>query len=76
MNLLEVSPTDLNYALKQDQNDPLAHFRERFHLPKTDSGDPFIYFCGVGHHFPPTCYNSKIADFPFFGKKAFLDLNQ
>ena len=46
MNLLEVSHTDLNYALEQDQNDPLAHFRERFHLPKTDSGDPFIYFCG------------------------------
>ena len=46
VNLPEVSPTDLNYALKQDQNDPLAHFRERFHLPKTDSGKPFIYFCG------------------------------
>ncbi len=46
MNLLEVSPTDLNYALEQDQNDLLAHFRERFHLPKTDSGEPFIYFCG------------------------------
>ena len=46
VNLPEVSPTDLSYALKQDQNDPLAHFRERFHLPKTDSGEPFIYFCG------------------------------
>jgi len=46
VNLPEVSPTDLNYALKQDQNDPLAHFREQFHLPKTDSGEPFIYFCG------------------------------
>jgi len=46
VNLPEVSPTDLNYALEQDQNDPLAHFRERFHLPKTDSGEPFIYFCG------------------------------
>ena len=46
VNLPEVSPTDLNYALEQDQNDPLTHFRERFHLPKTDSGEPFIYFCG------------------------------
>ena len=46
VNLPEVSPADLNYALEQDQNDPLAHFRERFHLPKTDSGEPFIYFCG------------------------------
>ena len=46
VNSSEVNPTDLNYALEQDQNDPLAHFRERFHLPKTDSGEPFIYFCG------------------------------
>ena len=46
VNLPEVNPTDLNYALEQDQNDLLAHFRERFHLPKTDSGEPFIYFCG------------------------------
>ena len=46
VNLPEVSPTDLHYALEQDQNDPLAHFRERFHLPKTDSSEPFIYFCG------------------------------
>ena len=46
VNSSEVNPTNLNYALEQDQNDPLAHFRERFHLPKTDSGEPFIYFCG------------------------------
>jgi len=46
VNSSEVNPTDLNYALEQDQNDPLAHFRERFHLPKTDSAEPFIYFCG------------------------------
>ena len=46
VNSPEVNPADLNYALDQDQNDPLAHFRERFHLPKTDSSEPFIYFCG------------------------------
>ena len=46
VNLPEVNSTDLKYALEQDKNDPLAHFRERFHLPKTDSGEPFIYFCG------------------------------
>ena len=46
VNSSEVNPTDLNYALEQDQNDPLAHFRKKFHLPKTDSGEPFIYFCG------------------------------
>ena len=45
VNLPEVNPTDLDYALEKDKNDHLAHFRERFHLPKTDSGEPFIYFC-------------------------------
>jgi len=46
VNLSENNSSDLNYALEQDKNDPLAHFRDRFHLPETDSGEPFIYFCG------------------------------
>ena len=33
-------------AKRLDLLDPLSHFRDRFHLPKTDSGEPFIYFCG------------------------------
>ena len=41
-----IKATDLDFALEQDQKDPLAHFRGRFHFPVTDSGDPFIYFCG------------------------------
>ena len=36
----------MDFALEQDQKDSLAHFRGRFHIPVTDSGDPFIYFCG------------------------------
>ena len=41
-----IKSTDLDFALEQDKKDPLAHFRGRFHFPVTDSGDPFIYFCG------------------------------
>ena len=41
-----IKATDLDFALEQDKKDPLAHFRGRFHFPVTDSGDPFIYFCG------------------------------
>ncbi len=37
---------DVESAKKLDQVDPLSHFRDKFHLPKTDSGEPFIYFCG------------------------------
>jgi len=34
------------YAAKMDECDPLAHFRERFHIPKTNSGEECIYLCG------------------------------
>ena len=37
---------DIESAKKLDQADPLSHFRNRFYLPKTESGEPFIYFCG------------------------------
>ena len=46
VNSPEVKSTDLDFALKQDKNDPLAYFRERFHFPETETGEPFIYFCG------------------------------
>ena len=34
------------FAAAMDARDPLAHFRERFCLPKTKSGDDCIYLCG------------------------------
>ncbi len=46
MNAPVIKDIDLDFALEQDQKDPLAHFRGRFHFPVTESGDPFIYFCG------------------------------
>ena len=46
MNSPAISPTDLNFALEQDNYDPQAHFRERFHFPETKSGESFIYFSG------------------------------
>ena len=46
VNSPEVKSTDFDFPRKQDKNDPLAHFRERFHFPVTDLGDPYIYFCG------------------------------
>ena len=29
-----------------DRKDPLAHFRQRFHFPKSESGEECIYLCG------------------------------
>lgn len=34
------------YAAEMDRRDPLAHFRECFHIPKTKSGEDCIYLCG------------------------------
>ncbi|MDH3689474.1 MAG: kynureninase [Gammaproteobacteria bacterium] len=38
--------SDLDFARKMDREDPLAHFRGEFHIPKMASGDDEIYFCG------------------------------
>ena len=46
MNSPAIKDIDLDFALEQDQKDPLAHFRGRFHFPETKTGEPFIYFCG------------------------------
>jgi kynureninase len=35
-----------DFAIALDARDPLAHFRERFCLPKTKGGDDCIYLCG------------------------------
>ena len=34
------------FALEIDAKDPLAKYRERFHIPKTKYGDDYIYLCG------------------------------
>jgi kynureninase len=35
-----------DFARKLDAEDPLRHFREKFHLPLGADGKPFIYFAG------------------------------
>ncbi|MCP5053300.1 MAG: kynureninase [bacterium] len=35
-----------NFALKMDRQDPLATYREQFHIPYQENGDPVLYFCG------------------------------
>ena len=38
--------TDENFARQLDAEDPLRHFREKFHLPHGKDGKPLIYFAG------------------------------
>ncbi|MDZ7345041.1 MAG: kynureninase [candidate division KSB1 bacterium] len=35
-----------SFALEMDASDPLAKYRERFHIPKTKTGEDCIYLCG------------------------------
>jgi kynureninase len=37
---------DEDFARQLDAEDPLNHFREKFHLPAGTDGKPFIYFAG------------------------------
>jgi kynureninase len=37
---------DEDFAQKFDAEDPLRHFREKFHLPLSKDGKPLIYFAG------------------------------
>jgi kynureninase len=38
--------TDEQFALQLDADDPLRHFRQKFHLPLGKNGKPLIYFAG------------------------------
>jgi len=35
-----------SFAAKLDAQDPLGHYRERFHIPRTTDGGECIYLCG------------------------------
>ena len=36
----------IDYAKEQDQKDPLAQYREKFHIPKNEEGQDWLYFTG------------------------------
>ena len=38
--------TGLAFAKQLDADDPLRHARDHFHIPKSATGDPLLYFCG------------------------------
>ena len=38
--------TGEDFAAAMDARDPLAHFRDRFLIPKTKTGEDCIYLCG------------------------------
>lgn len=52
--------TDRATAMKLDQDDALASFRDRFHFPKQTDGTPFLYFCGNSLGLQPKSTRSYI----------------
>ena len=52
--------TGAAFAAAMDARDPLAHFRDRFLIPKTRSGDDCIYLCGHSLGLQPKVASSYI----------------
>lgn len=48
------------FAKKMDANDPLAKYRNQFHLPIQKNGEPFVYLCGNSLGLQPKITESYI----------------
>ena len=46
VNILETDPCKIETAIEMDNNDPLCHFKSRFHFPKYNAKKEYIYLCG------------------------------
>jgi kynureninase len=53
--------TGAEFAAAMDARDPLAHFRDRFCPPKTNSGEDCIYLCGHSLGLQPKSAGAYIA---------------
>ena len=50
----------IDYAKQQDQQDPLAHYRSQFHIPKDKHGNELIYMTGNSLGLQPKSTKSYI----------------
>jgi kynureninase len=53
--------TGADFAAAMDARDSLAHFRDRFLIPKTKSGDECVYLCGHSLGLQPKTASSYIG---------------
>lgn len=44
----------LAFAQAMDRQDPLAHYRQQFHLPRQEDDTPYLYLCGNSLGLQPT----------------------
>ncbi|HET7892748.1 MAG TPA: kynureninase [Candidatus Sulfotelmatobacter sp.] len=52
--------TGADFAAAMDARDPLSHFRDRFLIPKTKSGDDCVYLCGHSLGLQPKAASSYL----------------
>ncbi len=67
----------LAYARNCDNQDPLRHFREQFHMPKDASGEELVYFCGNSLGLQPKrteqYLKSELEDWASLGVEGHLE---
>src|SRR5262245_29573727 len=52
---------DEDFARELDRADPLARYRDAFHIPHRPDGDPVIYFCGHSLGLQPKAVRALMA---------------
>lgn len=52
--------TNMEEAIRLDQEDQLSHFREQFHFPKGEDGEDLIYLCGNSLGLQPKGAEDKV----------------
>ncbi len=59
-----------------DANDPLGHFRDKFHIPLQKDGTPFVYLCGNSLGLQPKStkdsINQELLDWQNYGVEGHL----
>ncbi|HET6725733.1 MAG TPA: kynureninase [Gammaproteobacteria bacterium] len=65
---------DKDFAIEQDRDDPLAQYRDQFHLPQTVRSEPDIYLCGNSLGLQPKTaiawVEQELADWARLGVKG------
>ena len=62
MNTLKTNQCNLESAIELDNNDPLSHYRDKFHFPKSNSNEPYIYFSGNSLGLQPDSAEQYVKD--------------
>ncbi|MDG1013945.1 MAG: kynureninase [Flavobacteriaceae bacterium] len=67
----------IEYAKDQDLKDPLAHYRAKFHIPKNQNGEEWLYFTGNSLGLQPketkNCIQQELDDWANLGVEGHFE---